>query len=385
MASTDSENLITQINSNVFFKEFTFRKNDFKALDANSELEFADNVVWLDRIFFVYQIKEKENNTSDQVKWFKNKVLNKAVKQVKSTLQYIHTYPEITIENERGHSLNILKAKEYLNPRKIIIYNTEDNFPDQYRHQKFYDSKDVGLIHLFHAEDYYWICKFLFTPAEIEEYLNFREELFLFDKQASNLLPEQYFLGHFFETLEANHFNPSYINNVKEFTANEGDFDISLIIENFSKNIKLVNHQTEYYPIIQEIAKLNRSELSAFKRSFTLAVENSEKIDMTLPYRMYISATDCAFIFIPLHSSKCQHWKTALYNLTMAHKYDSICQKCIGVIIFRDPDAKEYFELYWQFADSEWEYDEILEKEIKNNFPFRKSKIEQIDNRYKKK
>ena len=51
---TNSENIISIINSNVFFKEFTFSKNDFKELDTKQNLEFADNVVWLDDIFFFF-------------------------------------------------------------------------------------------------------------------------------------------------------------------------------------------------------------------------------------------------------------------------------------------------------------------------------------------
>lgn len=183
MPITNSENIVTEINSSVFFKEFTFSKNDFKALDTNQKLEFADNVVWLDNLFFIFQIKEKEKNTSDQIKWFNNKVLNKAVKQIKSTIGYIETYPKLHVENKKGHKIDILKTKSNFNPRKIIIYNPDIDFPEEQRNIKFYESSDVGLIHLFHTEDYYWICKFLITPAEVEEYLSFRERLFLFNKK----------------------------------------------------------------------------------------------------------------------------------------------------------------------------------------------------------
>ena len=52
MENNKTENVVSQINSNIFFKEFTFSKNDFKHLDEKQKLEFADNVVWLDDIFF---------------------------------------------------------------------------------------------------------------------------------------------------------------------------------------------------------------------------------------------------------------------------------------------------------------------------------------------
>ncbi|GHV59918.1 hypothetical protein FACS1894182_14670 [Bacteroidia bacterium] len=51
-----TENIISKINTNVFFNEFTFSKNDFKSLDLKQQLEFADNVVWLDDLLFIYSI-----------------------------------------------------------------------------------------------------------------------------------------------------------------------------------------------------------------------------------------------------------------------------------------------------------------------------------------
>lgn len=383
MRQTKSENIIAQINKGVFFKEFTFSKTDFKALDSNQELEFADNVVWLDDLFFIFQIKEREINSNDDEKWFKNKVLKIAVRQIKSTLKYIQDYPEINIENEKGHKLDITKARESKNIKKIIIYSPNENFSEELQQIKFYESYEVGLIHLFHSEDYYWICRYLITPAEVEEYLNFREDLFEFNREASNLLPEQYFLGHFLETLETDHFNSKYISNLTKHKQKTEDFDISLLIENFNKNITLANSQTEYYPIVREISKLNRSELAEFKKRLSVSVEKSENDQLITPFTIYVPRTDCGFVFIPMHSSKSVHWKNALYNFTMAHKYDSKARKCIGVVIFKYKKDLNYYEMFWQFVDYEWEFEEETEKLLSDNYPFRKTKMKQIDNRYK--
>ena len=198
MQKTKSENNISNINSNVFFKEFTFSKNDFKDLDTNQKLEFADNVVWLDDILFIIQIKDKEGENGNEKKWFENKILKKAVLQIKSTLNYLESYNEISIQNEKGHFLNIVNAQNCKTKRKIIIYDSHESFPEDLRQKKFYQSSKIGLVHLFYAEDYYWICKFLITPAEIDEYLEFREQYFLENKELSIQLPEQYFLAHFF-------------------------------------------------------------------------------------------------------------------------------------------------------------------------------------------
>ena len=55
--ANESERIVTSISSNVFFKEFTFDKTQFKSKDG--ELELADNVLWLDDLLFVIQVKER--------------------------------------------------------------------------------------------------------------------------------------------------------------------------------------------------------------------------------------------------------------------------------------------------------------------------------------
>jgi hypothetical protein len=383
MPTTNSENIISGINSSTFFKEFTYSKNDFKALDSNQELEFADNVVWLDDLFFIYQIKEREQGAVDDKKWFHNKVLKRAVQQIKSTLKYIDVYSEINIENEKGHKLDIVKAKNNTNVKKIIIYAVDKDFPEELRTKKFYESSEVSLIHLFHYEDYYWVCKYLITPAEVNEYLEFREALFLFNKAYSDVLPEQYFLAHFLETPDADHFDERYIDNLKNYNVKQEEFDISGVVEDFNKNIKLIENETDYYPIVQEFAKLNRSELAEFKKILVLSIEKSESKEPIIPYRIYLPRTDCGFIFIPLHSSNTEHWREELLGYTMMHKYENKARKCIGVVVFRDKSNMEYFELFWQFIDSEWIYDAEIEKMLQENYPFRKTQMRRFDNRYK--
>ena len=98
---------------------------------------------------------------------------------------------------------------------------------------------------------------------------------------------------------------------------------------------------------------------------------------------MFIPRTDCAFVFIPLHSEKSATWKMALNNLTLAQKYDAKATRCIGVVIFRDPLEKEYFQIYWQYVNENWIFDQHMEDLLNENYPFRKSRINKTDNRYK--
>lgn len=379
MKTNGTENIVAKINVNVFFNEFTFSKNDFIELKSNQKLEFADNVVWLDDIFFIYQIKDRAFSNDDDKKWFENKVLNKGVKQIKNTLKYLRDYSGILIKNEKGHIIDISQAKNS-EPRKLIIYTPGNTFPEDKRQIKFYSSSQVGLIHLFHSEDYYWVCKYLLTPAEIEEYLDFRESFFVQQGEFLNHLPEQYILGHFLETLDTYDIVPEYIENLKIADKETVDFDISFLLENFTNHIKLINQETEYYPIIKEIAKLNRSEMSEFKKRFVKSLEMCKKSEFILPYTFYTPRTNCGFVFIPLTKEKKSFWKIALNNLTLAQKYVHRARKCIGVIIFEKGDE---FEIYWEYADYQWAFDSQIEQKLKENYPFRKTRVQKIDNRYK--
>ena len=144
MTTRQTENIVSNINVNVFFREFTFSNNNFIELNSNQKLEFADNVVWLDDIFFIYQIKDKAISDSDENKWFNNKVLKKGVNQIKSTLRYLKNYSGVSITNEKGHKINISEARKII-PRKIIIYTPGNSFPDTKRFIKFYESTQIGF------------------------------------------------------------------------------------------------------------------------------------------------------------------------------------------------------------------------------------------------
>ena len=87
-----------------FFKEFTFDKNEFYPEDGKKEL--ADNIVSLDELLFVYQIKERNSKTAQGKadNWFQNKVLKKAKDQIKDTIKYLLKYDQIPIENRRNQT-----------------------------------------------------------------------------------------------------------------------------------------------------------------------------------------------------------------------------------------------------------------------------------------
>lgn len=382
MKNNQTEDIVNSINQNVFFSEFTFSKNDFVV--QNNKFEFSDHLVWLDDLCFVFQVKDRQANESgDDVKWFKKKVLDKAVGQIKDTIKYLKDYPEIVLRNNKGHLIEIGKI-DLSRIKKVIVYTPGKNFPEEKRQIKFYRSSSVGLIHLFHSEDYYWVCKYLITPAEVEEYLDFRESFYEAQAGKIDYFPEQYVLAHFLETLDVDHIEPSYINILNNVERDLPDFDISGLMEDFTNGMTHTNGETEYYAIIKEIAKLQRQELIEFKKRFIKATESCKENDLMMPYRIYIPRTDCGFIFIPLPKNKAKNWRAAITNYTLAHKYDQKANKTVGVVVLDQfIDGNGVFNCYWMYAESQWRYNKDIENQLANNFPFRKVATKRFDNRYR--
>ncbi len=364
--STASEHAITSINQNVFYKEFTFDKNEFYPTPGEQK-ELADNIILLDDLLFIIQIKERNKDeiktAIDENKWFNNVVLKKAKKQIKDSIDFFNSHPHILITNRREHTIDVSKAT-LANVNKIIIYAPNSDLLTETNHfLKFYESSEVGNIHLFHIEDYHWVCRYLITPAELNEYLKFRERIYIKHKTIINNFPEQYVLAHFLNTDDETTIDEKYIETLKNLNADADDYDIAFLINSFYDKIRVDEQKNTlmYYPIIREIAKLKRYELAEFKQRYLKTIEDVKANSFSLPYRINISRTGCGFVFIPLMHDKIEYWENALINFTEMYKYKRQLKKCLGVILFK---AQDYYDQNWAYIESEWEYNEELEKAI---------------------
>ncbi len=364
--ATQSEQILTEINTNVFFREFTFNDTFFPA--EGGELELADNFIFLDDIVFIIQAKERDIaaiDTNENVdKWFKDRVLKKAKNQIKNSLYYIQKYVDIEIKNSRGHKIVIPKVTAN-DVRKIALYwPNSTNLSSSFRQQKFYRSQDVGNINLIELEDYYQLCKTLQTPAELNSYILFRERMF--DKHGIeiNNYPEQYLLSHFL-------YNPGnleivnhYIELLPRFKNDIEKFDISSIIEPFYDKIfdKEDKIPERYYPILKQLAKLNRHTLAEFKSRYTWMVrEVNSNNKVLLPRRFGSHDINCGFIFLPLDKDLKQYWQNAIMNFTSIFKYKHKYERCIGITCFKTGD---FFDIQWCYIEQPWEFDAVMDAEV---------------------
>jgi hypothetical protein len=364
-----SENLISQINESVFYKEFTFDKNEFELTKGESK-ELADNILLLDEIKIIIQIKERNKDlaTKSADKWFSNKILNKAKNQIKETVSFLKSNNKIPVFNRREQFVRIGKISNS-ELKKIIIYDIEEQLSEKYDNLKFYFSSQVGNIHIFNVEDYYWVCKYLITPAELNEYLIFRERFFLLYENLINEFPEQYLLSHFIETNTDFTIKKEYSKTLSKLKENPSEFDVWNLINNISEKA-LENSadlkSTNYHKIIKEICKLKRYELTEFKSRFEKCNNHIKSKERKFPLRFFSPRTDCGFVFLPLTREYSQNWGNMLAQLMELYMYRHKLTKCIGTVFFYQNRKKM---IHFGYLNYEWEYnadfEKLVEKEIK--------------------
>lgn len=367
------EDYLAELNANIFLKEFSFAKNQFSP-SPGEELEFADHVTWLDDLLLLYQLKErggvKSTSENSEKNWFENKVLKKATKQIRDTLDYLQKYDNISIQNQRGYIFNVsnLTVAHLI---KIIVYASSDKLPEEYWKKKHYFSSIAGFIHIIPIHDYLGICRVLLTPAEIVEYFEFRQNtLTKWPKVAESVL-EQALVGQFLYGELDTCPDRGYIRYLTAFQNNIDEFDISFIFHGFAERIeysKSQNIEHDYYNILAEFAKLERTSLRAVKQRITLCLKACESYEIELPYRIVVPETGCGFVFIPIPRDKVNYRLTTLENFTYAAKYDQKLERCIGVSFAKEG---KYFLIDWCFLDFVWRSDPEMEEQLKINFPFR--------------
>lgn len=370
---------ISNLNEFYFFREFTFSTNKFYT-SPDKEVELADNILWLDDLFIIYQLKEREstNTITDQSeeKWFKKKILGKAKKQICDTLKYLQNYSNIEIQNHRRHKFNIT-VPSLNSVHKLILYKPHESLPESCKKRKYYRSQTAGFIHIISCEDYRGIVKTLITPAEFTDYLMFREQLInKWEDQDTFNLPEQALVGHYLSGESEHKPHLSFSLYLQKLEHNFEEWDLSGIISIFSDRITINNPPTDYYYIIREIGKLMRHELELFKTRYKLSMEDAKANKFTLPYRIAIPRTGCGFVFVPVTHDFKESRINALQNLTHAHKYDQKLSKCIGVSFVAEEDG--WYLIDWCYLDFPWQHDPRLGNELQQNYPFRKVQSEKL-------
>jgi hypothetical protein len=358
------EEQINDLNELYFYREFTFAKTTFRP-SPKEELELADSVVWLDDLLILFQLKEREvaGETTEEAeaKWFEKKVLGLATRQIRDTMRYLDENSSITITNQRGHEFQLDRVS-IATEHRVVSYREHPMLPTKNLQQKCHVSETAGFIHLIAASDYLQIVQTLRTPSEVSEYLAFREAIVTASSDAVELLPEEALLGQFLSgELEASP-DEDYLEYVSTLEKESHEWDMSRVIEVFQDRLTVSDGGLDYYPMVREVAKLNRVGLKHFKERFRLALDKTRDDQFARPYRFVDLRTQCGFVFVPFIKASAHLWEEALKKCTWVHKYDQRLRKCVGVSFTLD--EQRYFDINWCYIEYDWVYDADLENAL---------------------
>lgn len=377
------EGFLGKLNESYFFREFTFSTNTFRP-DKRTELELADAVVWLDDFLIVVQVKERYAvfgaTSTDEENWFQSEVLGRAVTQIGNTLRYLRSYDSIELANNQGHTFNLAHAKEK-RTHKLVIYHPNENLPESCTTQKFHENATEGVVHIIRSNDYLGILETLITPVEVEQYLSFREELI---KRWGNVVcdvTEQALVGQFLRNLPEERPSPNFIEWLAVLQQRAGDtdkWDISRIIHLFPERRNTPEKSpTDYYEILKELAKLNRTDMEMFKERFFHSMKMANADNVVLPNR-FVASTGCGFVFIPLQRERMGDRHIALEAFTELNKYDLKLQRCVG-LTFISEGNETWCDVQWFRLDCPWEENAKFAEALKKNYPFRPVKTTVVE------
>lgn len=376
---TSLESLVSRTNEFYFLREFTFSAVTFCPA-PKCEVELADAVIWLDDLAIVFQLKERmqQNYASADTedRWFENKVLKKATRQIRNTIEYLSQHDPITVTNNYGQSVP-LSIKDIRTIHKVIVYKG-DNLQMALR-PKFHSSHTAGLMHLLPVEDYVGIVRTLLTVSEISEYFLWRAALHTDWSSEIERLPEPCLVGHYIHGEKELRPSMADAKNLELVEQDIEEWDVTGILTKFLERTTDDVEGISYHRIIREIAKLHRGELRSFKERFAVCMDSCKADEFRRPYRFTSPRTGCGFVFIPLQSELRDTRRIALVNLTAASKYDQRLDKCIGLSFVRDGDG--WFTVDWCFRAAKWEYDAEMGARLAESYPFRPIR-EQVVFRY---
>jgi hypothetical protein len=365
------EKELSALNEWHFFKEFVYSSTTFRPRPA-TEMELADNLVWLGGIVFAFQLKERDPQPSateeTERRWFERKVLGNATRQVRDTVSYLGQIDSVRLTNARGHEQE-LKPSQIETLHKLIVYLPQPPIPNECLEVKYHISQTAGFMHIMPGNDYLGIVGTLLTPAEVSDYLQFRERLIRANLGAISAIPEPAMVGQYLSGDHDAAPSHEFLEYLRTLEQRADEWDISGIIKNFTQRTTHSTGPTHYYFVIRELALLKRHELKEFKLRYRKALEFVRANKFALPFRMVVPRTGCGFVIIPITLDVIEHRGNGLQNFTMAHKYDQKLNKCVGVVIAAD--SGPWFLSDWCYIETPWEPDPEMEALLKKSNPFR--------------
>ena len=371
---------IASHNSDIFVREFTYSKTQFKGQDGQ-ERELCDGAVWIGDLLILIQNKQRDpgavtGDTDAEIRWFNKKVSKLAVDQLRDSCQFLQEEQSLPFANMRGQTLDLTKTKEQVSlTHLVVIYSPSTILPATETMKKGRVSQRVGFVHFFTVNDYFCVCKILHTPFEVSDYLSFRKAVTLYDPNA-NAISEKALLGQFLMDPDPSRLvSPNNEEYVDRLVRDADKFSLSNMLAVYLDRVTFGSGGTDYHAILVELAKLRRNIAKEFRKRLEWAMEVCKGTVNLAPSRFYFPNLGCSYIFIPLDASRRDTWEEELKSLACLSKHAFRSRKCIGLTIAPDPDDNEFYLINWFYLECPWEPDDWADELIRKYNPFRESSV----------
>ena len=375
------EEFAAQLNSHFFLSEYSFDKNKFRAA-SGQELELAYHIIALPDALFVFQIKERAAGAApDEAsveEWFRQKVLKNGCGQIADSLRFLKDQPSLLVENSRGHKHNLASLKRLVIP--ILLYSSGPTLPSGVQLKNHHLSRRAGFVHVLHIADYYHLCHTMALPSELISYFSFRQDVLL--RNPGHRWEEARITAQFIAETQEPLANEEAREYLQKASDDISSFDLSPILRRFGERVTYLTgngSDLDYYKILGEFSRLNRSEMRGFKRLLTWALDNAGSESVHIPARMQSLNTGTGFVVFPVHKDGFESRLTALNNFATAAKYDFRLERQIGLSVARDG---EEVELDWIYIEHPWHHEPEIEEALAKSYPFRSKPDPRIEYRY---
>jgi hypothetical protein len=195
------------------------------------------------------------------------------------------------------------------------------------------------------------MCEVLRTPVEIVEYLGFRESVIREWSSNASAVSEKALVGQFLVDASGPP-EERYAAAFEHLIELGDDDDLSFMLQNLGDRVDYRSgdrSETSHYPILQELALLSRTGLSAFKTRLKRCVDTVKSGEFTNPTHFASPGTNCGFLLTPWDPDLGIEEAVYLRTLTQLSKYRFRTERQVGVSVSDVPGG---FYVLWCFVEA---------------------------------
>jgi hypothetical protein len=368
----------TQQNENAFLRAFSFSTAQLP-VNSSPDVELADRVIMMDEIGFIFQLVEREQKVAskagDLEKWITNYVMRRGVKQIQNTRDLLKSYMGLSLVNNFGHRMSISPGSPDLLV-SVIVYRVPPK-TRAFRAARFKKNRSGGFVHILRDLDYFEIAHHFVTPAELMDYFGFRRDILINWDPAATDVSEAALIGQY---LLEDYSSPpdERFESAPRSRGGPTACEFSFVLDSLASTIASQEGDyadTDYYEVLDELARLARYELRALKQQIRLALEAVRGNRFELPYRMASARTGAGFLVLPVTTEFHDRASKALRSLSLASKYELDLERQIGIGMWRN---SEFVDIEWVFLNGRNLNDPDLDERLAHNYPFRRASEQRL-------